>query len=478
MILNNKKGKFLIFLVIILVVSITPASAGLANASNGNVNTIPKIVIPSKSEISDDNETSLKTIEQDTNEIQNYADSLDNDLNYVKHRADDYNWKFWKWPKITKDILKTVPQIINTSDKLKGSVDKLNNEVENLGSSLEVDSDSYINNVDNPKCEKDARAMADKLTDREGTTFTVKNINAGELKKGDIVQYLSQDKYPRYLAVQEIKTNNNTGRQILGNSPTDTPITIQMLVLKGTGDKIIEVPLTGECIELSPANEVNTENALQNTVYVQQENIDKTENSAHKAQTKAHTLNGIKNVFNKATIFCAVVGVVLLAAGTASVFICPPLAIPMIDGSISITLVGIILGSVSMVLLKVYDKFTNMANKLESSAGLNEKDLNTYTKIEEKIPYNMNITTFDGIPIVKQPPVNDWKELQFLLVKSPEHGDLLPGPGLQFLYGPYEGYTGEDHFEFEFRGKDGKMGHVTVNIRINPIPVLEIPKEV
>ena len=97
MILNNKKGKFLIFLVIILVVSITPASAGLANASNGNVNTILKIVIPSKSEISDDNETSLKTIEQDTNEIQNYADSLDNDLNYVKHRADDYNWKFWKW---------------------------------------------------------------------------------------------------------------------------------------------------------------------------------------------------------------------------------------------------------------------------------------------------------------------------------------------------------------------------------------------
>ena len=88
----------------------------------------------------------------------------------------------------------------------------------------------------------------------------------------------------------------------------------------------------------------------------------------------------------------------------------------------------------------------------------------------------MNVNTFNGIPIIKQPPLNGWKDFTFVRIEDPQHGDLLAGPGLQFLYGQNEGYTGKDWFKFQYTDKYGRIkGNITVNVLVSPILVFNIP---
>ena len=87
----------------------------------------------------------------------------------------------------------------------------------------------------------------------------------------------------------------------------------------------------------------------------------------------------------------------------------------------------------------------------------------------------MNVTTFDGLPVIKQPPISGWRDFLFVRMENPKHGDLLPGQGLQLLYEPYEGYTGFDKFKFQYSDKHGKIkGTVTVDVVVKPIPVFNL----
>ena len=78
-----------------------------------------------------------------------------------------------------------------------------------------------------------------------------------------------------------------------------------------------------------------------------------------------------------------------------------------------------------------------------------QKDLNTYL---EDLPVTiMDISTFEAIPLLKQPL--DWKNYDPLLTKNAEYGRLLFGPGIQFLYGPHNGYTGLDNLPIPIQSK-------------------------
>ena len=473
MILKTKMN-VLIFLIIFLILSITPVSAELINASNPNTtNTISNGLFQDDSKaLNVDVDKTLKTIESETNILKDYSNSLEHDGNMINARANDYGWKFWKWPEITMDIVTILFNTKNTGNNALNSANKLKDEINNLESELEIDSDSNINNVDNPSCEKDACSMADELTKSSNTSFTANDVKATDLRKGDIVQYLSQGKYPRYLAVQEIKIKNNTSRKLLDYTPSD----MTFLVLKGSGDKLIEVPRMGECIKVVPINNVDTGATLQNTVLIQQKNINKTKKHAQKLQKDSEILKTTAQCISALIVLYGALTLLLSGSGGLTIA-CPPVSITLFTLSLgSAVLCGvmsIIAGTLYLTYLGLDGKFT----ELYTSAKLNENDLNSYTVIAEKNKIEMNITTFDGLPVIKQPPVDDWKLLQFILVKGPEHGDLLPGPGLQFLYGPYEGYTGNDSFVFEFTDKNGKNCNVTVNVRVNPIPVFTIPGE-
>jgi hypothetical protein len=468
----NDKRSFFIFFFIILVVSITPASAwSLSEACTNPLNTNPNIVIQDKKPTLD-NETSLKAIEKETSQIQGYSDSLNHDLEYVKSRAGDYGWKFWKWPKITADIIKTLFTMTDTANKMSGTSVKLQDEANKLNAETKSGSN---NNGNAASYEEDARYMANELTKLMNTTFTAKKVKASELKKGDIVQYISQGKYPRYLEVIDIiypeNTTKNTERQIL-NQPDNTPI----IILKGTGDKTIPIPCIDECTELTPPNTTDFRNTLQNTVQLQETQINQTLKDAGKTEKTGKKLKtGYTVCFRIATALGSIAAISAAVALTTTPI--PPVSAPIWAMAGTLTGTAGVVGIIGGILYGIYKSYEDKANELENSANLNKQDLTNYTKLDERV-YNMNVSVFEGIPTIKKPPINNWKELQGIVVKNPHHGDLLLGPGLQFLYGPHKDYIGEDQFKIQIINKYGQMlGYLVVNVHIKPIPVLEIPPE-
>ena len=204
MILNNNKGKFLIFLVIILIVSITPASAALIHEGQETSNST-SVVLDNMVDVN----SNIKVVEEDMNEIQEYSNSLNGDLKYIKDRARDYNWKFWKWSGITRDIMGALRNLVSKAKKIEEPANKLTEDAKKLKQNATLLSNTQDSN---PTNYEDANEMAGELGKHFNTTFTVETVSANDVKKGDVVQFISQGKYPRYLKVVDIiySTNNQT----------------------------------------------------------------------------------------------------------------------------------------------------------------------------------------------------------------------------------------------------------------------------
>lgn len=176
--------------VIVLVVSITPSSAALIYQSSDNSLSRSSVV---------DN-----VIDQDVNGIESSVNVINGDLDYVKSRSKDYDWRFWKWPAITSDILGAFSQMTSTSINMKGTVDNLNKNIKTSKNTPSSSNDVYNTNVT-----EDAADMATVLSKRLKTTVTVEKVDANNIKQGDIIQYVSQDKYLRYLEVKNVSNANN-----------------------------------------------------------------------------------------------------------------------------------------------------------------------------------------------------------------------------------------------------------------------------
>jgi hypothetical protein len=464
---------FLIFLIVFLILSITPCSATIIK--NGNSS-------PSKP-INEDNanhtDLYLNGVNEDLKLLNSTAGSLNDNLNYIKKRLGDFGWKFWKWFGIAKDILKTLPKLNEDRDKcnkittnLESHTSLLEEEFRNEKLSVD-DSDSCINNVNNSFCQKDAKNMANELSKTLNSPFSVKNVNASNLREGDIVQYLSEGKYPRYLTVKKVEIFNGTAnnRNLLGS----TPVYMLTGCLECTGDKLVEIPLIGEAICLNRPDNIPVYDTLNTAVGIQQKDIDKKKangewymKTGREARTDSLTLYGIT---------VTILFVAMVAAGVALCFgaITPPAWVA--EGVVLVSL-ALLLGwnAVICVIWFIADRYEKKGHNLLLDAKSAQADLNTYTLVEDKPNIPMNVTTFDGIPVIKQPPISDWKNLIFVRMDDPKHGDLLPGPGLQFLYGPYDGYTGPDQFKFQYADVYGRVkGTVTVNVVVDPIPVFNIP---
>ncbi|UTB32883.1 MAG: Ig-like domain-containing protein [Methanobacterium sp. ERen5] len=112
---------------------------------------------------------------------------------------------------------------------------------------------------------------------------------------------------------------------------------------------------------------------------------------------------------------------------------------------------------------------------MSDNAQCNENDLCSY--VEEITQQSMNITALEGVPVINQTTIPDWKNYEFTLINNAAHGTVLPGPGIQFLYGPDEGYTGNDQFTFQYSQNGQPRGIMTVNVTISPIPVIPVPNE-
>ena len=458
------------FLMIILIVSITPVSSAMMNERYEGTHS-NMLIMENRADTAD----SLSVIDQDLDELDDIIFGLNQSVAYVVNRSDDFGWKFWKWPGITDDIGKTASKINIDANKCKKIISKIKKHVSNLKLGkerfkLSSEDNPYINNVGNSFCQDDAQYMASELTKALNSTFTVQNISASGLREGDIIQYLSEGKYPRYLKVQKIESSNTNTQKILQT----TPINIPTGHLEGTGDKIVEVPLIGTVICLAQPSKVNTSDTLNTTVGIQQNSIDTSREKGEKLEKKAGRIDNSIDALIGLDKFMATVILVSGFVALDTGFVSPP----ALSAELIIIVFAVLAFTISVILLELnsmYNDLSSESHELIADADSCETDLNTYTAAEEKTNIFMNITTFDGIPVIKQPPLNGWKNFTFIRIADPQHGDLLPGPGLQFLYGPNEGYTGKDWFKFQYTDNYGRVkGNITVNILVSPIPVFNI----
>ena len=450
---NNYCNVF-IFFTIFLIISITPASAGLVGDYGNDTDQNGVRAVDDK-----DRFTGIEnSIENETNKIDGYMTGLNGDISYIKKRSGDFTWKVWKWPNIINDIICSMGNVLITAEKIQKLANDLKVSAQKLEASKNSSSDYVVTDQD---LFGDANQMAVALTEKLDTKVTAKTVSNNEIKEGDIVQYLSQDQYPRYLIVKNI-TPDNTVKQNKSRGNID-----DLIFLTGIGNIIFSTNMD-QYIKLD-YNTLNSSTVLNEIVDIQKNSIDQKLSKIKSLKDKE-----IKYTqYGKNLLYCAMalsaLAVIVIVSGACSL-VTLPVAIPITAVLGTSALFLLIAGGILLGLADYYNGEVSTSTKMYDYAN---NDLNQYTKNVNTT--SMNISTFNGVPIVKKPDLSDWKEYQFILIKKAEHGDVLPGPGIQFLYGPQEGYTGTDTFTFEY-SKNGEIkGIITVNIKIDPIPTISIP---
>jgi hypothetical protein len=448
-----------------LVVSITPCSAALIYESNAS---------------GDDGveERALGSIDVELNEIQSCTNSLNSTLDYVKCRAGDYGWRFWKWPVITSDILGSLKNMLATVETMKGPAEKIragtdllkqldenNLQIGTLGAA-DVHDGVY------------SSYMVDELSKRLKVNVTAKTVPANEVKNGDVVEYMGQGKYPHYLNVVSLEADNKEKK-------SRSDMMDYTAFLEGNGNKIVSWRLPATVTDLTVENNHSVDNKtlVQTAADIQQDEINKLKERGNKKKWHADNLLIALKVIGGFAASLTVIGGVLVVVGTGLFFTgIGTAAAPfvMIAGGV-IALFGVGFYPYVLALGIAYATVNNQANSLLEEAKTKQADLDKWNENKPLKQDNMTLSTFTRKSIIKHPFMEDWKELHPILVKGPEHGKVLFGPGLQFLYDSDDGYVGIDTFTFYYV-KEGQtdcetIGHIHVNIQINSIPVLKIPGE-
>ena len=108
MILNDKKGKLIIFLVIILVVSITPASAIQIGQSTGNGSALWLSDLLNKEKGNNNTVYNINEIEFCQYKIDQLNEEINNDSDKLNVKIEELNkipkWKIFKLLKKAKEI--------------------------------------------------------------------------------------------------------------------------------------------------------------------------------------------------------------------------------------------------------------------------------------------------------------------------------------------------------------------------------------
>ena len=182
----------IVFLSIFLIVSVTPVSAVLIHESFSDAN-----IENDKAE-----DATLNSINVDISEIQGHTSSLNDSVDYIKDRAGDYNWKFWKWPGITSDILDTLKTMLATIELMNNPSNKIQEDTTLLNN--QIQKENLVTSTSNNEAQSDynditritsTNYMVNEISKRLKINVTSKNVNPGDVKTGDIVQYMSDGKY-------------------------------------------------------------------------------------------------------------------------------------------------------------------------------------------------------------------------------------------------------------------------------------------
>ena len=253
------------------------------------------------------------------------------------------------------------------------------------------------------------------------------------------------------------------------------------MILQGLGTVLVQQELS-QYMGLKPNKNINTDDIEEEAFQEQQNEINEDKKDTNNLETnidnleKATTAFGIVTaIFTGLSVLSFVIWGVMILVGA---FTFTPALVGAAFGMLYFGGICLVVASgaalVAMTLISVRAIINSIYKNLNKKIEPEQKDLDTYT--QSKNNANMDVSTFDGVPIVKQPL--DWKNYESLDTPRAEHGDVLMGPGIQFLYVPYEGYTGEDHFRIYAVNKNSiNPLLINVNIKIQPIPIFTIPEE-
>ena len=272
---------------------------------------------------------------------------------------------------------------------------------------------------------------------------------------------------------------------VIKQSPSD--IMTYTAFIEGSGNRIVPwiLPQTVTDIVIENNTGIDTQTVVRTATEIQQEQINKTRERGNNKKAQANKLlTAIKAIGGTGA---SIVGIGVIAIGVGSILFFTGVGT---GPGAALVVSGVILSgwalkffSPYVVILGIaYYAINGQADDLIAEANQKQADLDKWANNTNTKKDYMDIDTFTDIPTIKHPPMDNWKQLHPILIKKPEHGTVLFGPGLQFLYGPNKGYTGTDVFIFvyvnEGATKCETMGQMTVHVNIKAIPVLPtVPQE-
>lgn len=443
-----------LFLIIFLVGSIAPVSAELMGESYNN----------DTDHGTGEYYDALEAVEEDMGVLANPLAEMSKTGTYIEKRWDECNgWNFfivcWDIACASWHLIKVVKEIEGPANKLKEDTDKLNNlPAPKLNNTLAV--------KDNNSAYNAATVMASQLSKNLQSDMSVETVNASEIKDGDIIQYLSQDQYYRYLRVENIVNGTNSTNNVIKQNKGSVNSYCPVLLVTGMGNA--EMPINCEYYNIIKHNGVNASIVLEEAAQIQQDAITDKQNSLNYHKDKANTYKYLMytagvGIGILATIEIVTLIITIATAGTT--------AGALVGTTITCVILGVTFGVLANIFYNLEQTELNLAD-MYSNFAADQNDLNIYLKDLPRT--KMDISTFEATPLLKQPPLVDWKNYDPLLTEDARHGDVLFGPGIQFLYGPHNGYTGLDSFQFQYYKDGTPKGIMDVNIDIQTIPTLNL----
>lgn len=456
MIVNNNL-RVLIFFIILLVISIAPASAMQMSGVQ-------------------DISTDINEIKKNQAQLDPMLGSMCRDTEYINSRVGftrDNWWKFWKWKEIWGIFTVEVP---GKAQNLKYSADQMKPYVENIeqnAANIKTTATKTADDTNDSQPQTITNNMTARLTDKLGINLmAITILDSNALKEGDVIQYYSQNEYERYLSIHKIDVNDD------------------FVVLKGVNGTLITVSKSDfkKNAQLQITTSLNTNSTLQpqdivDSAYsIQKSDIDnkKTDNNklfktVQDLKISGMVLAGVAGLlaFIDFIILIATTVANILTAGGMTVLYGPGLA-----ATISIMGICALLDTASGSCFIASAALESIAKNVDNEINADETDLKIYsTNIRGTLPvaHDMNLTT--GYNKVLKGTFNasdaDNDGLNPILNSTPQNGSITI-KGMNFEYTPNQNFIVNDTITYQVidvHGDKSQIATIHITVLENQAPI-------
>lgn len=477
-----------IYLIVVLVLSITPATAVQINTSMSND------LNENKNQLGNDHGELTNDLSQLKTTI-NKIDDYQNAINSAKHDLNRCHW--WSWcyyaARYACIWVVNIAKIVIASSSLSSQTDQLSsasksmNETSSDLKGLKVSDINQTTAAENSTAMDDATAMADQF---KSLNISVNIVAANNFTNGtnaDIIQYKTkggQYRYLKYVTQHRdiIQFEGAYNKYLVLNQSDVTANTQLKLTVNNTtkSSRLVDIAYQIEKAEIQDKKDK-----------INQDIKDK-QGDLKYWQNLQNTGTWISSIGFAIEVISSII-IAVSSAAAAAVLPTPaaPAAIPLTLGVkigigilvVSGLLIGIGQGMSLAGMVNVgicndeMDALNNTMNKLNGDLV----DLNSYCPETFVAPVagNMNFTTHEGRDINASLNGTDSYDdpITYHVLLPAGHGNLTVDGNGSFVYKAYPGFTGNDYFTYEVHDDElnltSDVGTVTVEVQPDQPPVVE-----